>query len=193
MINPKPSFIKLCKMTTHPEILGEGRFLKLIRKNNWEYVERRNISGIVVILAITPDHKILFTEQYRPPVEKKVIELPAGLAGDISGMEEESLLQAAQRELLEETGYEAGHFQIITEGPTSSGLSNEIITLLLATNLTKRTDGGGDDSEDITVHAIAFENAERWINNQISKGFLADPKIFTGLYFAQKYIEGKIK
>ena len=179
---------------THPsEILGEGRFLKLIRRNNWEHVERRNISGIVVILAITPDHKILFTEQYRPPVEKKVIEFPAGLAGDISGMEEESLLEAAKRELLEETGYEAAHFQILAEGPVSAGLSNEIITLLLATDLVKKTEGGGDDSEDITVHTIAFENAERWINSQIKKGLLADPKIFTGLYFAQKYIEGKLK
>ena len=42
------------------------------------------------------------------------------------------------------------------------------------------------------IQPIAFENAERWINSQIKKGLLADPKIFTGLYFAQKYIEGKL-
>lgn len=180
-------------MKNSSEILGEGRFLKLIRKNNWEHVERQNISGIVVILAITSDQKILFTEQFRPPVGKKVIELPAGLAGDISGMEEESLLEAAKRELLEETGYEASHFRVLTEGPVSAGLSNEIITLILATDLVKKTEGGGDETEDITVHAIALDNAERWIHSQQGMGIMTDPKIFTGLYFAQKYIEGKLK
>ena len=175
------------------EILGEGRFLKLIRRNDWEHVERTNISGIVVILAITPDNQILFTEQYRPPVENRVIELPAGLAGDISGQEKESLLEAAQRELLEETGYEAGHFEVLTEGPISAGLSNESITLLLATKLVKKTNGGGDASEAIVVHSIPFEKAENWIKSQVRKGLLADPKIYTGLYFAQKFIRKKKK
>ena len=90
-----------------PEVLYEGRFLTFKRKGTWEYVERRAVTGAVAILAITENQEIILVEQFRPPVGCQVIELPAGLAGDIKSEEQETLAQAAARELLEETGYEA--------------------------------------------------------------------------------------
>ena len=52
--------------------------VKLVEENGWEYAERTRVSGIVAIVAVTRKGDVLLTEQYRPPVKKNVIELPAG-------------------------------------------------------------------------------------------------------------------
>ena len=83
----------------------EGRFLRMVARGHWEFVERANSTGVVAVLAVTPDDKILLVEQFRPPVEASVIEIPAGLAGDIAGEEDEDFSRAAVRELAEESGY----------------------------------------------------------------------------------------
>ena len=63
-------------------VLGEGRFLRLVDDHTWEYVERRNATGVVAIVAVTPAGELLLTEQHRPAVGTAVIDLPAGLAED---------------------------------------------------------------------------------------------------------------
>jgi len=95
-------------LARHKEVLYQGRHVDFVKVGNWEFADRPAISGIVAIAAVTPEGEALFVEQFRPPVGKLVIELPAGLAGDVSGSEKEELAEAAKRELLEETGYEAG-------------------------------------------------------------------------------------
>ena len=142
------------------ELIGGGKYLSLVKENGWEYVERPGVTGIVIILAITDDNEILFTEQVRIPVGCRVIELPAGLAGDIPGQEDEDLSEAAKRELFEECGYEAANMELLIEGPPSAGLTTEYISLYKATNLSRTGEGGGDDSEDITVHKIALDSNE---------------------------------
>src|SRR5580704_13589060 len=87
--------------------LFEGKHIRMVARGDWEYAERKNVTGIVAIIAVTAEGKLLLVEQYRPPLGKTVIELPAGLAGDIAGQEGEAMVTAARRELLEETGYEA--------------------------------------------------------------------------------------
>src|SRR5687768_6076158 len=87
------------------EVLCESRFLRLLRRGHLEWAQRTKASGAAVIVAITPERCVLFTEQFRIPVDCAVIEFPAGIVGDEAGHEEESRLVAAQRELLEETGY----------------------------------------------------------------------------------------
>ena len=119
------------------EIVHRGRFLTYAKTaSGWEYVSRTGVKGCVAILAMTDDRRIILTEQYRPPVRRRVIELPAGLAGDIPLQEDEPLLVAAQRELKEETGYVAKNWKTLLEGTSSAGRTDEIVTIFYATGLT---------------------------------------------------------
>src|SRR3954469_4815650 len=104
-----------------PATVWKGKFLRVMKIGRWEYAERVNAIAGVVIVAVTNDGNLLLTEQERLPVGKRVIELPAGLAGDLKGKETEELALAARRELLEETGYEAGGLTWLTSGPPSPG------------------------------------------------------------------------
>jgi ADP-ribose pyrophosphatase len=164
-------------------VLATGRFLRLVAVNGWEYVERVNVTGVVGIVAVTDSRKMLLVEQYRPPLGKRAIELPAGLAGDVSGSETEELADAVRRELLEETGYEASDCESLTEGPSSAGLTNEVIHFFRAMGLKKTGDGGGDHSEDIVVHEVPLESVDAWLRRQARRGLAIDPKIYAGLYF----------
>ena len=164
-------------------ILYKGKFLDLLREDNWEYVKRRNCSGIVVIVPMTKDGKVIFVEQFRRPVEAQVIEWPAGLVNDKMSHNPETLETAARRELLEETGYEAEHLSVLVGGPVSSGLSSEIITFYLALDAVKKGAGGGDESESIKVHEVPLKEADIWLYEMEKKGLLVDPKVYVGLYF----------
>jgi ADP-ribose pyrophosphatase len=115
-----------------------------------------------------------------------VIELPAGLVGDIAGEEDERLETAAGRELLEETGYRASRLELLTSGPPSAGMASEIVAFFLASGLVKVHDGGGDEAEDITVHAVPLAGVENWLDQQAAAGLLIDPKIYAGLYFIRR-------
>jgi ADP-ribose pyrophosphatase len=136
------------------KILYTGKFIRVLQQGKWEFVERPKTSGIVAILAITDAREIVLVEQERIPVQSRVIEIPAGLAGDVVGAENEELAEAARRELLEETGYEAGQMEFLTKGPPSAGLSTEVVTFFRARGLKKVAVGGGDESEDIKVHLV---------------------------------------
>jgi ADP-ribose pyrophosphatase len=166
------------------QIVAAGKYVRLVNCGGWEFVERTTSTGIVVLVAVTDERKLILVEQYRPPVDSRVVELPAGLAGDLPGEELEELATAARRELLEETGYEAQEMTYLTQGPPSAGLSTEIVTLFLARGLTKTDAGGGDDSEDIEVHEVALDAALDWLEEKAAAGALIDPKVYTGLFFA---------
>jgi ADP-ribose pyrophosphatase len=163
--------------------LHQGRFLEMFERAGWEYVDRVGASGVVVILALTAENELVLVEQHRVPVGASVIELPAGLAGDLPHARDEDFCQAARRELLEETGYEAETIEVLCEGPPSAGLTSEIHTLLRATGIRKTGPGGGDESEDITVHTISLDKLEDWLGQAAQRGCLIDPKIYAGLYF----------
>ena len=164
--------------------LFEGKYLRLVKVGRWEYVERTKASGVAIILAITPENKIVLVEQFRLAVGKRVIELPAGLAGDIAGAESEALATAAKRELLEETGYEAKEMVVLTEGPPSAGLASEIVTFFMAKGLRRLSDGGGNEGEDIQVHEVELSKVHDWLHEKSTQGLSIDPKVYVGLYFA---------
>src|SRR5512133_3981949 len=119
------------------EKLFTGRFLSLTREGRWEYAERVNATGAAIILAVTAEKNLLLVEQFRIPCHCRTIELPAGITGDEPGAVQESSAEAARRELLQETGYEAGKMDALMTGPASSGLTSELVTLFLASDLRK--------------------------------------------------------
>lgn len=166
------------------KLLGEGKFLKLWDRQSWEFVERKNCTGVAIICALTPEGKVILVEQFRAPVGRNVIELPAGIVGDKNSRE--SMKIAAQRELFEETGWWPKKIEILLQGPAASGMSCEELTFCLASKLTKKGLGGGDETEDIITHEVAFKNLEGWLKKQEKAGKRIDPKIFAGIYFLTK-------
>lgn len=173
-------------MSQEFETIHAGRFLTYRRNaRGWEYVTRSNVKGCVAILAVTDDHRVILTEQYRPPVGRSVIELPAGLAGDIPLQEDEPLLVAAKRELKEETGYEAKHWTTLLEGTSSAGMTDELVTIFYATGLVKMTEGGGTHGEDIRIHYVHQSDVVKWCRDRQAAGLHVDFKIFAALHLAR--------
>ena len=129
---------------------------------------------------------MILIEQFRAPVNKRVIEIPAGLAGDIAGSEDEGLEIAAQRELMEETGYEARKLTRLLDGAVSAGMTSEVVTLFLAEGLQKTGKGGGDGSEDIEVHEIPVGEVHHWITQREKGGAIVDFKVYAGLFFLKQ-------
>lgn len=165
--------------TEHP--IGTGRFLTLVAQHGWEFVRRRSGPAVVGIVAVTPADEVLLVEQHRLPVAARVIELPAGLVGDETAGEE--VLAAAARELEEETGWRAGQLRVLARGPSSAGLTDEIVTLVRATALTRTGAGGGVAGEAITVHRVPRRGIAAWLHERAAQGVLIDHKVQAGLWW----------
>src|SRR4051794_31000360 len=166
------------------KMLYAGRHLSLVARGQWEFATRLVRRPAVGIVAITEDDRVVLVEQFRVPVEETVIELPAGLMGDVAGSEHESLLESAKRELWEETGYEAERWIELGRGYSSPGLTDEMIVLFLAEGISKRGRGGGDGSENITVHEVPFQHVMTFLTE---RGAKADLKLLAGLYAAREF------
>ena len=165
------------------ETLYAGRYLRMCRRGTWEYAERVNPQGAVVIVAITPDDRVLMVEQYRIPIQSRTLEFPAGLVGDESAFANESWRESAQRELLEETGWEAAHIDSIMAGPSSAGMTTEVMRFVRASGLRQINAGGGDPSENIIVHQVPRAEIARFVAAKMAEGYAIDPKVYAGIYF----------
>jgi 8-oxo-dGTP pyrophosphatase MutT (NUDIX family) len=162
--------------------LWEGKFIRsvLVRyidgsgvtERDWEAVERVGCDGVVGIVPFTDDGEVVMIRQFRPPINGHVIELPAGLSDPGEKPEE-----AARRELIEETGYSAGELRFLIEGPLSSGLSSEILTVFAATGLTFVGIGKRDETEHIEVLKVPFEEAASEIEYRRKAGDYVDLKV----------------
>ena len=166
----------------------QGRYLNLLERDGWEFASRSNASSVVILVAVTSEGEIVLVEQYRKPVGTRVIELPAGLVGDHADPDE-SILNAAARELEEETGYAAAQMEVLMTCPSSAGMSDEMISFVLAKGLTRVGPGGGDDSEDIEVHIVPLTDVDAWLTRQVSAGKPLDPKIYAALYWLERKLE----
>lgn len=168
-------------MSTPPTdpILYHGRFLDIRHQEGWEYCDRANASAVVAVVPVIDHCRICLVEQYRKPVRASVIECPAGLVGDEQA--DEPLIDAAERELLEETGF-SGTLRPLFSGPTSPGMTSEMVHYFLAEDLERKHDGGGVGDESIAVHIIALEDLDDWLSDQIGAGKLIDPKVYAALY-----------
>ena len=76
------------------------------------------------------------------------------------------------------------------QGPSSAGMSNEIIAFARASGLTRVGPGGGDDSEDIIVHEVPRTEAAAWLCQKAAEGYAIDPKLYAGLYFVDHDPDG---
>lgn len=171
------------------ELIYEGPWLRMLRRGRWEYVERTTGRGLaVMVIALTPAGELLLVEQFRVPLQARAIELPAGLVGDHD--DADTLLAAAQRELIEETGWRAGTLEVLLTGPTSAGMSNERIAYVRATGLQRVGDGGGVDGEDITVHAVPLDRVPAWLQARTAEGCEIDLKLWGGLWLARRQPDG---
>lgn len=171
-------------------VLFNGRWLRLMARGSWEYVERTNPLGAAVIIAVTPDGEVLFVEQYRVPIRRRTIEFPAGLVGDQAHLADEGVADSARRELLEETGWEAGWLKPIMGGPSSAGMSTEVMHFWRAGKLVHRHAGGGDGTEDIRVHRIPIDQAAAFVHARMAEGYAVDPKVYAGIHFLQFDADG---
>ena len=162
--------------------LFTSRWLILQQHGHWEFVRRPHANAAVGILAITDDQKVILVEQFRIPVQRSVIEIPAGLVGDEPEFAGESLADTAARELLEETGYRATNITPLLDSPTSAGMTSEFTHLFLATGLVRENDGGGIGSESILVHEIPLASLRDWLNDQQQQGKAVDFKIHAALF-----------
>ena len=167
-----------------PETLFETRWLGLYRIGHWDFVRRPNSDACVGVLAINPAHEIILVEQFRIPVQRPVIELPAGLVGDELEHLGESLAATASRELFEETGYRARAMMPLISSPTSAGMSSEFTHLFHATDLTREHLGGGVAGENIIVHHVPLLSLRTWLLAQATAGKSIDFKIHSALWLA---------
>lgn len=166
-------------------VLGEGKFLRLVSQNGWEYAERTSAHGVVLVLAVTDDDEIILVEQFRAPVRSPCIELPAGLCD----IENESAADTARRELEEETGYRAREMKHLTQGPTSPGMTTETTTMFAAVGLEKVGDGGGIEGENITIHKIPLSEVLEWLKKREKDGVMVDTKVYAGIFFANMNLD----
>lgn len=156
------------------EIMWQGRFITAKRRGKWEYVSRARGIKAAVILAIENGY-VLLVEQYRVPLAANCIELPAGLIGDHD--QEEDTLTSAARELEEETGYKAAKLEIVGEYFSSPGMVSESFSLVRASGLTKVSEGGGVDGENILVHRVALTALPVFIDAKRAEGCVIDVKL----------------
>jgi len=157
----------------------EGKHVVVLERDGWEFVERKKARTAVVIVARTAEGKIVLTEQYRRPVDARVIDFAAGLVGDEGNDDEEA---TARKELEEETGYRCAAVKRLAGGPTSPGITSETVAFFLATGLER----AGSGEEEITVHEVAPDAIEEWLRARARDGVLIDIKVWAGLYFLTK-------
>jgi ADP-ribose pyrophosphatase len=137
--------------------------------------------GSAVIMPVDDKHRILLVRQYRLPARRYLWELPAGRIDD-----GEKPLQAARRELTEETGYRARHWKKLSEFYPSPGFLAEKMTIFLATEL---TGGEAKPMEDERIQIRWFTAKE--IDDSIRTGKTLDAKTTIGFLKWKRYYAGK--
>lgn len=170
----------LTEKTIHSEEIFNGRIIKVKvdtvtipdgKQSKREIVEHR---GAVAIVAVYEDGNVCMVRQYRKPVEKVLLEIPAGTMED-----HEDPLECAKRELAEETGLRAKDWEKILYYYTSPGFSNELLYIYLATGLTPG-DTNLDSDEFIEVEKIPLKKAY----DMIFAGTITDGKSIIGIQYA---------
>lgn len=151
----------------------EGKYIRVAREGPWEYVERCGGVHAVVIFA-EHEGKVVLVEQYRIPLGRRCLELPAGLVGD---EDDKGVEETAVKELEEETGFTAERIEVMGEFFSSPGMVAEGFTLVRAHGLTRIGDGGGNDHENILVHFVPRSEISNFVSEKRAEGCAIDVKM----------------
>lgn len=173
------------------ESFVSGDWLELRKSGKTEFVSRIWGSGIIEIVPfriIDGVNHIILIEQFRPAINSRCIELPAGVVGDHDDPNEAPEL-AAQRELEEETGYRAGRIKFLAKGPGSAGMADEMMSFFYASDLEKINSGGGVGDENIVVHEVPTIEVDKWLATKIQSGIIVDPRVWAGMYLVRLHGE----
>jgi len=153
------------------QTIFEGKHVVVRERDGWEFVERKGATEAVAVIAVTDAGEVVLTEQYRRPVDARVIDFPAGL------IEEFDVIETARRELEEEAGFACETIERLACGPTSPGITSEIVHLVRARGLKRSGAGGGVGGEKITVHLVPSRELAEWLRRKESEGVLVDLKV----------------
>jgi ADP-ribose pyrophosphatase len=160
----------------------EGDHIYVLERDDWQYVERKKGKTAAAVLAETDDGGIILTEQFRRPLNARVIDFPAGLIGDEDPDTDGA--ETAKKELEEEAGYTCESVELLARGPSSPGITSEIVSLYRARGVRKTGKGGGVGGEDITVHVVPRARLRSFLREKADQGVLTDLKV--ALYFSDQ-------
>jgi ADP-ribose pyrophosphatase len=166
------------------DLVYQGSLLKVHRdivrlpdgtEGSREYIKH---PGAVAIVALTDDRQLLLERQYRYPPRREFIEIPAGKLEP-----GEPHLATAKRELLEETGYEAGDWTSLCTVDTAIGYTDERIELFLARKLIKKT-RKLDPGEFLEIFLLPFDDAVAMVRD----GRISDIKTVAAILWAKAFL-----
>ena len=163
-----------------PQVMWEGKFVRAMKRDRWEYASRTNNITAVVILA-EYEGKVILVEQPRVPPDCRCIELPAGLVGDHDP--DATPESTAIKELEEETGFTAERVERLGDFLASPGMLSEGFTLVRAHGVRKIGEGGGDEHEDIAVHLVPRTEIPNFVEQKRAEGFGVDVKLLIFMNF----------
>jgi len=185
-IRPAPGSVDLSEHKLDGETVFDGRLLKVrrdtVRLPSGATTTREHIihPGAVMILPVLPNDDLVMERQFRYPLGCDVIEFPAGKldAGELP-------LQAAQRELLEETGYTAQRWDFLGSIHVAVSYSNERIDLFLAGGLQQQT-AALDEDEFLEILKVSPAQALAWL----AEGRITDAKTVVALLMLERRLKG---
>lgn len=159
---------KLEEKTIHTDKIFTGKVISLqvdeVELPNGRTSKRELVKhpGAVAILPLTDDKKIVMVEQFRKPLEKTIVEIPAG---KLEKGEEPA--DTARRELEEETGYACEQLEWLISFYTSPGFADEIVHLYVAKGLFKKEGAAGlDEDEFVNVVELTLDEAIQYVKEQ---------------------------
>lgn len=168
------------------EIVFKGKFLRVRRDYNeraiWESVEIGDHTKTAVVIALTEDNEILLEKHYRFPLDKYVIELPAGLVDNNEEPEE-----CARRELLEETGYEAKDLVFLFKGVICQGLTKMEAYYFYAPDVKMAARQNLEPTEEIEIIKVPWASVDEYLFN-LPEHIVLGANVLSGIYAMKKYL-----
>lgn len=154
----------------------EGDHLFVKENDGWQFAERKSSTEAVAVIAETDRGELVLTEQHRKPLARRVIDFAAGLVGDEAGGPSDPATTAI-KELEEETGYTCESVELLFRGPSSPGITSEIVTIFRAHGVRRAGEGGGVGGEKIKVHLVPRTELHEWLRTKEKEGMLIDVKV----------------